>query len=91
MRLTAAVFIGRAVTAAGALALAVIDVGTLAAESQRPNILFIFTDDQPQICMGCMGNERIQTPNMDRLAADRGLEGAARAVELLRPGRVQPV
>jgi arylsulfatase A-like enzyme len=44
--------------------------GALAAEAQRPNILFIFTDDQPQICMGCMGNEHIQTPNMDQLAAD---------------------
>ena len=41
-----------------------------AAEAERPNILFIFTDDQPQICMGCMGNEHIQTPNMDRLAAE---------------------
>ncbi len=42
----------------------------LAAEAEKPNILFIFTDDQPQICMGCMGNEHIQTPNMDRLAAE---------------------
>jgi arylsulfatase A-like enzyme len=42
----------------------------LAAEAERPNILFIFTDDQPQICMGCMGNEHIQTPNMDRLASE---------------------
>ncbi len=40
------------------------------AEVERPNILLIFTDDQPQICMGCMGNEHIQTPNMDRLAAE---------------------
>lgn len=37
---------------------------------KRPNILFVFTDDQPQNCMGCMGNKDIQTPNMDRLAAD---------------------
>jgi len=42
----------------------------LAVQVERPNILFIFTDDQPQICIGCMGNEHIQTPNMDRLAAD---------------------
>ncbi len=40
-----------------------------AAEQRRPNILFIFTDDQPQICMGCMGNRHIRTPNIDRLAA----------------------
>jgi arylsulfatase A-like enzyme len=42
----------------------------LASETERPNILFIFTDDQPQICMGAMGNELIQTPSMDRLAAE---------------------
>jgi len=40
------------------------------AEVGNPNILFIFTDDQPQICMGCMGNEHIRTPNMDRLASE---------------------
>lgn len=39
-------------------------------DEPRPNLLFIFTDDQPQICMGCMGNQHIQTPNLDRLAAD---------------------
>lgn len=36
----------------------------------RPNLLFIFADDHPQICLGCMGNENIQTPNLDQLAAD---------------------
>ncbi len=36
----------------------------------RPNILFLFTDDQPQSCLGCIGNEHIQTPNLDRLAAE---------------------
>ena len=41
-----------------------------AAEAKRPNILFLFADDHPQICMGCMGNEHIRTPHMDRLAAD---------------------
>lgn len=38
--------------------------------AERPNILFMFTDDQPQSCLGCLGNEHIQTPNLDRLAAD---------------------
>ena len=41
-----------------------------AAEPGRPNILFLFTDDQPQQCLGCMGNRLIQTPNTDRLAAE---------------------
>jgi len=40
------------------------------AEDRRPNILFMFTDDQPQVCLGCMGNPHIQTPNVDRLAAE---------------------
>lgn len=38
------------------------------AEERRPNILFMFTDDQPQNCLGIMGNQHIQTPNLDRLA-----------------------
>ncbi|MHC4678291.1 MAG: sulfatase family protein [Planctomycetota bacterium] len=36
----------------------------------KPNILFILTDDQRFDDLGCMGNRVIQTPNIDRLAAD---------------------
>ncbi|MBM4155938.1 MAG: DUF4976 domain-containing protein [Lentisphaerae bacterium] len=36
----------------------------------RPNLVFFFTDDQPQSAMGCMGNPHLKTPNMDRLAAE---------------------
>jgi len=68
MQMAARSLIGRAV--AGLFALAALSAGAVAAESPRPNILFIFTDDQPQICMGAMGNTHIQTPNMDRLAAE---------------------
>ena len=35
----------------------------------RPNILFILTDDQGAWAMGCAGNGEIRTPNLDRLAA----------------------
>ena len=42
----------------------------VSAAETPPNILFIFADDHPQSCLGCMGNEHIQTPNLDRLAAD---------------------
>jgi arylsulfatase A-like enzyme len=35
----------------------------------RPNILFILTDDQGAWAMGCAGNDEIRTPNLDRLAA----------------------
>ncbi len=41
---------------------------TLHADEQRPNILLMYTDDQALNCLGAMGNEHIQTPNMDRLA-----------------------
>ncbi|MEC9278219.1 MAG: sulfatase-like hydrolase/transferase, partial [Chloroflexota bacterium] len=33
----------------------------------RPNILFFFTDDQRFDTIGALGNELIQTPNMDWL------------------------
>ena len=36
----------------------------------RPNFVFFLTDDQPYNGMGCMGNPVIETPNMDRLAAE---------------------
>lgn len=37
--------------------------------SQRPNLLFILTDDQGAWAMHCAGNSDIHTPNLDRLAA----------------------
>ncbi|MCU0502574.1 MAG: sulfatase-like hydrolase/transferase [Anaerolineae bacterium] len=37
--------------------------------SDRPNILFILTDDQGAWALGCAGNSEIRTPNLDRLAA----------------------
>ncbi len=40
------------------------------ASAKRPNILFMFADDQAQTCLGCAGNPVIQTPNLDRLAAE---------------------
>ena len=40
----------------------------LAATTGRPNILFIFTDDQTHDAVHAFGGEEIQTPNMDRLA-----------------------
>ena len=39
-----------------------------AAETKRPNIIFVLTDDQRWDTLGGMGNTIIQTPNVDRLA-----------------------
>jgi len=38
--------------------------------SARPNIIFMLTDDQRFDDLGCMGNTIIQTPNLDKLAAE---------------------
>lgn len=40
--------------------------------ADRPNILFLFTDDQRFDAFGAMGNPEVITPNMDRLA-ERGM------------------
>ncbi len=41
-----------------------------AAEGQRPNILFLFADDQRADTIAAYGNPHIKTPNIDRLVAD---------------------
>jgi len=39
-------------------------------EAQRPNVLFILSDDQGAWALGCAGNREIRTPALDRLAAN---------------------
>jgi arylsulfatase len=38
--------------------------------SDRPNIIFIMADDLGYAELGCYGQKRIETPNIDRLAAE---------------------
>ena len=38
------------------------------AVQERPNILFIMTDDHTTQAMSCYGGNLIETPNMDRIA-----------------------
>lgn len=38
--------------------------------SKKPNLLFVFTDQQSFDMLGCYGNSQIKTPNLDRLASD---------------------
>ena len=61
-------------TGAGLVALSALQSCTGAADRRdtdaaRPNLIFLFTDDQRWDALGCMGNRLIQTPNLDRLAA----------------------
>ena len=39
-----------------------------AKSATRPNIIFLFADDQRADTIGAHGNPHIQTPNLDRLA-----------------------
>lgn len=37
---------------------------------KHPNILFLFSDQHSAATLGCYGNDRIHTPNLDRLAVE---------------------
>lgn len=55
------------------LAAALSPVASTAAEAPaapRPNILFLFSDDQRFDTLGCAGHPIVRTPNLDRLAQD---------------------
>ena len=40
------------------------------ADEKKPNIIFLFTDDQNIASVGCYGNPEVKTPNMDQLGRD---------------------
>lgn len=46
--------------------------GLCFAQTNRPNILILLTDDQSYLTMGCYGSAQVKTPNLDRLA-DQGV------------------
>ena len=45
-------------------------IHSLGSASTRPNILFLFADDQRADTIGAHGNPHIRTPHLDQLAAD---------------------
>lgn len=54
---------------AAALVLAVLPGGAVA-DDERPNIIFIFTDDHAAHALSCYGSKINQTPNLDRIARE---------------------
>jgi len=46
------------------------NVGRPTDRNDRPNVLFVFADQMRGMDMGCAGNEQVQTPTLDRLAAE---------------------
>jgi len=38
--------------------------------AKQPNIVFVFADQMRAHAMGCMGNDQVITPNLDKMAAD---------------------
>ncbi len=61
----------RGVLAAWALLVALPVPGIVGQEARRPNVLFLFADDQRPDSLGVLGNVHARTPNVDALA-DRG-------------------
>ena len=45
-------------------------LSALAAHAQRPNIVYIMTDDHTAQMMSCYDSRFVSTPNLDRIAAD---------------------
>jgi arylsulfatase A-like enzyme len=42
----------------------------ITAQTKKPNILFILTDQQSSTMMSCAGNDKLSTPAMDKIAAN---------------------
>lgn len=56
--------------AIGALSSTPSSVFAKSSNTERPNIIYILTDDQPYSLLGCTGHPIVQTPNLDKLAAE---------------------
>ncbi|MCD6506801.1 sulfatase-like hydrolase/transferase [Candidatus Poribacteria bacterium] len=54
---------------------------------EKPNLIFVLTDDQAQWALGAYGNEDIHTPNMDRLAKEGMLFTRAFTAPVCSPSR----
>ena len=59
--------IKRTLTLIVAVLISAITCPGTATAAKRPNVLFIFTDDQRPDAFSALGNPDIKTPNMDRI------------------------
>src|SRR5215207_3611852 len=72
------------------IATAVLALGLVAPAraADRPNIVFVITDDQRWDAMGCAGHPFLKTPNMDRLAREGAMfQNAFVTTPLCSPSR----
>lgn len=56
-----------------AIILVILVTSLVARAAERPNVVFILTDDQRWNALSCMGHPCLKTPNIDRLAAEGAL------------------
>lgn len=62
--------------------------GQSQSDSDKPNILFIYTDDQAAWTLGAYGNKQAHTPNLDRLASQGvTMENAFTVTPVCSPSR----
>src|SRR5882762_5769413 len=60
----------------------------VAAEAPRPNLVFLYTDDQARWAVGAYGNREVRTPSLDRLAREGALfRNAFTATPVCSPSR----
>lgn len=72
-----------------AAAFLLVAMAQVAAADNRPNIIFLMTDDQRWDCFGCYGRPEFETHNLDRLAREGVIfDNAYYAVSICMPSRV---
>ncbi len=47
-----------------------LNISTLYSQNSKPNVLFILADDLGVNALNCYGNQKVESPNIDQLAAD---------------------
>src|SRR5690606_34021672 len=67
----------------------VISIDAIADKNQKPNILFVLTDDQAPWAFGASGDPNAITPNMDKLAKKGAIfQNAFTTTPVCSPSRV---